>query len=132
MSETIKALSAITRAPISIQDVSEALGWSRKVSRELCDIIEALERFELIKVNRLHPYGHLTATVYLTDLGAERVIESLIGAGQELPPGLVKPPKPPGKPRGRVPKASLITKPQPPAGKRWLERKGVDWNMENR
>lgn len=87
MTDTIKILTAITRAPITPEKIFEALGGKPS---GFYDTLEALERFELIVINRLHPKHHATLTVYLTDLGAERVIEALLGASQELPPGLVK------------------------------------------
>jgi hypothetical protein len=128
MTDTIRILCAITRAPIDVPTVIKALGGEKPPG--LLDTMEALERFELVKINRLQPGCHETLTVYLTDLGAERAIEAILGAGQELPPGLIKPEKV-RRPRGRVPKQSLFTKSQPPTeGKSWHRRKGVDWNIE--
>lgn len=127
MIDTIRILSAITREPVDVPSVVAALG---EKPPGLYDTLEALERFELIKINRLHPDKHKTLTVYLTDLGAERVIEALLGAGQEIPPGLIKPEKV-RRPKGRVPRQSIITKPQPGGrSERWHQRKDVDWNLE--
>lgn len=99
MIDTIRILTAITRAPITPAAIFKALG---EKPPGFYDTLEALERFELIRINRLD--GHRpTLTVELTNLGAERVVESLLGANQEIPEGLIRK----RKKRGPMPKRGL-------------------------
>ena len=126
MIDTIRILTAITRAPITPEKVFEALG---EKPPGFYDRLEALERFELIRINRLDG-SRPTLTVELTDLGAERVIEALLGANQEIPEGLIvvrrKPGRQPGVPQVRRIR-SIAETINPDYGKKYAHLDNDDW-----
>lgn len=121
LNDTVRILISIpATAPIKWPKFIAALGEPKP--DDLFNLVLALEASNLVKVNRIGPH-HQSLSLLLLPLGIERAREALKGTGYEyLAPAPL--PLKERKPKGRKPKPSIFTKPQP-------ETKGIKWHQRN-